>query len=101
MALALYGMRLLWCAARREESMFYLALLAWITSIGVIFFGDPRYRYPAEPLLWICATPVVLQLWDRWTTRPRARLQIAGMVALILGLAVFDQPIYHVIQQVL
>ena len=42
-----------------------LAALLYVLAIPLIFFGDPRFHYPAIPLAVIVAAATLVALWER------------------------------------
>lgn len=52
---------------------FLLASLLYILAIPLVFFGDPRFHFPAIPIVVIIAAATVVGLWDR---RHRALLEL-------------------------
>ncbi len=52
---------------------FLLAALLYVLAIPLVFFGDPRFHFPAIPLVVIIAAATVVALWDR---RHRSLLEL-------------------------
>ncbi|MDE3096538.1 MAG: glycosyltransferase family 39 protein [Chloroflexota bacterium] len=44
---------------------FLLAALFYVLAIPLVFFGDPRFHFPAIPIVVIVAAATVIGLWDR------------------------------------
>jgi hypothetical protein len=42
-----------------------LATLLYVLAIPLVFFGDPRFHFPAIPLVCVIAAATVVALWDR------------------------------------
>lgn len=48
----------------------FLSML-YILAIPLAFFGDPRFKFPAMPLVVLVAAFTVVLLWDRWRNGER------------------------------
>lgn len=46
-----------------------MAALLYVLAIPLVFFGDPRFHYPAIPLAVVVAAATVVMLWDRRARR--------------------------------
>ncbi len=44
---------------------FLLAALLYVLAIPLVFFGDPRFHFPAIPIVVIIAAATVVGVWDR------------------------------------
>jgi len=51
--------------AKDVRRAFLLATLLYVLAIPLVFFGDPRFHFPAIPFAVIIAAATVLALWDR------------------------------------
>lgn len=51
--------------ARDLRRLFLLLSMLYVLSIPLIFFGDPRFHYPAVPLAVVIAAATVIAFWDR------------------------------------
>ena len=51
--------------------------LAWLASLPLVFFGDPRFHFPAIPFAIVIAAWVIVTLWDRRGLSPPRRAQEA------------------------
>jgi 4-amino-4-deoxy-L-arabinose transferase-like glycosyltransferase len=52
-----------WFPRRDARRMFCLVMLACILAAPLVFFGDPRFHFPAVPLLCIVAANGVVAAW--------------------------------------
>ena len=43
----------------------------YILAIPLVFFGDPRFHFPAIPLAIIIAAWTMVGLWERRASRPQ------------------------------
>ncbi len=46
-----------------------MAALLYMLGIPLVFFGDPRFHFPAMPLVILVAAATVVMLWDRRARR--------------------------------
>lgn len=46
-----------------------MASLLYMLAIPLVFFGDPRFHFPAMPLVILVAAATVVMLWDRRARR--------------------------------
>jgi 4-amino-4-deoxy-L-arabinose transferase-like glycosyltransferase len=44
---------------------FFLATLGYLVAVPLVFFGDPRFHYPAIPFIVLIATSTIIAIWDR------------------------------------
>lgn len=73
---ALVALGVLAFALGRDVRRLVLALaMLYVLAVPLVFFGDPRFHYPAMPLAAIVAAWVVVQLWC--SRRDAARLMPA------------------------
>lgn len=59
--------------SRDIRRLVLLATVLYILAIPLVFFGDPRFHFPAIPLVCIIAAATVIALWDR---RHRALVEL-------------------------
>ncbi len=52
---------------------FLFAALIYVLAIPLVFFGDPRFHFPAIPIVVIIAAATVIGVWDR---RHRSLLEL-------------------------
>ncbi len=57
---------------------FIMFTLVYLFLIPLVFFGDPRFHFPAIPLLVLVATSTMIAIWDR---RNRALPALEGIDA--------------------
>ncbi len=69
--LGVVGMAIFVVRRRPEGILVVLATVATL-AVPLAFFGDPRFKVPAVPLLVVAASTVVAAAWDRLTP-PRGR----------------------------
>ena len=61
---ALVGLGVLAFALGRDVRRLVLALaMLYVLAVPLVFFGDPRFHYPAMPLAAIVAAWTVVHLW--------------------------------------
>lgn len=46
-----------------------MAALLYVLAIPLVFFGDPRFHFPAIPLAAVVASATIVMLWDRRARR--------------------------------
>jgi 4-amino-4-deoxy-L-arabinose transferase-like glycosyltransferase len=46
-----------------------MAALLYMLAIPLVFFGDPRFHFPAMPLVILVAAATIVMLWDRRARR--------------------------------
>ncbi|MBI4436020.1 MAG: glycosyltransferase family 39 protein [Candidatus Omnitrophica bacterium] len=66
LTLSLFGMgrrRRKW----REDLLFYL-LIFYFTAMAIVFYGQPRFRLPIEPLLIVFASLGILEIKSHWNS---------------------------------
>jgi len=86
---------------RNAESLLLLSTLVWVTLIALIFFGDPRYRYPAEPYLIIFAVFGAHSLFARSKNKILISM-IFGSIVLLNALGyVFSRPILNFLKRII
>jgi 4-amino-4-deoxy-L-arabinose transferase-like glycosyltransferase len=59
--------------ARDVRRLVVVLALLYVLAIPLVFFGDPRFHYPAIPLAVIIAAATALRFWDRRTATEAAR----------------------------
>ncbi|HYM15083.1 MAG TPA: glycosyltransferase family 39 protein [Dehalococcoidia bacterium] len=67
-ALAIAG-ALAFVLARDIRRLAVMAALLYILAIPLVFFGDPRFHFPAIPLVVVVAAATIVALWDRRARR--------------------------------
>jgi 4-amino-4-deoxy-L-arabinose transferase-like glycosyltransferase len=75
------------------NSLLLLSMLFWVSLIALIFFGEPRYRYPAEPYLIIFAVYGIYCLFSRTKNRILSSIISACIILLNLLGYIFSKPI--------
>jgi 4-amino-4-deoxy-L-arabinose transferase-like glycosyltransferase len=89
-------------ASRSRREPFLATGAVWLPilylfGMSLVFFGSPRYRLPAEPLLaTLAATGLVA--FGRKAGRRRMATVIACIVAFLVILAVFAGPLKYVVK---
>ncbi len=63
-AVALLGMAA-FALAKDVRRGFMLATFFYMLAIPLMFFGDPRFHFPAIPLLVLFAAATIVAIWDR------------------------------------
>jgi len=48
---------------------FVVVTLLYVLAIPLVFFGDPRFHYPAIPLMVVIAAATIVAIWDRRSRR--------------------------------
>jgi predicted MFS family arabinose efflux permease len=64
-------------AADRRRGFLMLTVL-YLLAIPLVFFGDPRFHFPAIPLIVLVAAATMIAIWDR---RSRPLPAMEGMDA--------------------
>jgi hypothetical protein len=88
--------------SKQQAYVFWIIWFAFLQSAFVIHFilggGFPEGDNVAEPMaawLWlICIVPIVLATAVRWLVIPKLKEQPKMLVAMIIGLALCEQPIF-------
>lgn len=58
--------------SRDIRRLFLLLSMLYVLAVPLAFFGDPRFHYPAMPLMIVIAGATLIMLWDaRRAIRPR------------------------------
>jgi 4-amino-4-deoxy-L-arabinose transferase-like glycosyltransferase len=55
--------------SRDPRRLFVVLSMLYVLAIPLVFFGDPRFHFPAIPLAVIIAAATIVTVWDR-RTRP-------------------------------
>ncbi len=56
----------LWFTWRHPVRLLLVSVLAYWTLVHLVFFGDPRFHIPVEPLIAVLASIPWAVLWGRW-----------------------------------
>lgn len=83
------------------KSLLLLSMLFWVTLIALIFFGEPRYRYPAEPYLIIFAAYGVHSLFARRKNRILPSMIFASIILLNVLAYIYSRPILCFLKRVI
>lgn len=67
-ALAIAG-ALAFVLARDIRRLAAMAALLYVLAVPLVFFGDPRFHFPAIPLAVVVAAATIVMLWDRRARR--------------------------------
>jgi 4-amino-4-deoxy-L-arabinose transferase-like glycosyltransferase len=67
-ALAIAG-ALAFVLSKDVRRLVAMAALLYMLAIPLVFFGDPRFHYPAIPLVVLVAAATIVMLWDRRARR--------------------------------
>jgi hypothetical protein len=58
--------------SRDVRRLFLLLSMLYVLAVPLAFFGDPRFHYPAMPLMIVIAAATLIMLWDaRRAVRPQ------------------------------
>ena len=53
--------------AKDVRRLIVMLAFVYVLAIPLVFFGDPRFHYPAIPLACVVAAATVIAMWDaRW-----------------------------------
>ncbi len=58
--------------ANRRTAILLLIPIGWLMAVHVASFGDPRFRIPILPLVWICQSAGLIYLLERRAARRAA-----------------------------
>ena len=50
--------------ARDPRRLMVVLAFLYVLAIPLVFFGDPRFHYPAIPLAVVIAAATIVRLWD-------------------------------------
>jgi len=64
MGIVLFGM-VAFALSRDIRRLVLLLTMLYILAVPLVFFGDPRFHYPAIPFAAMIAAATVVALWDR------------------------------------
>jgi arylsulfatase A-like enzyme len=73
-----------WIWRRDPRTWLVLLLVGCFSAISAATFGLTRFRLPLMPFLIVLAAPAIVQLAERWKSRPAAAVAPAGLASLLL-----------------
>ncbi len=57
--------------ARDPRRLTLVLAFLYVLALPLVFFGDPRFHYPAIPLAVVIAAATIVRLWDERLTSPQ------------------------------
>ena len=59
--------------AKDVRRLIVMLMMLYVLALPLVFFGDPRFHYPAIPLAVVIASATIVGLWDSARAERRAR----------------------------